>query len=295
MLVVVDEAASVDEYVFDALLGGLDVGKFEVADDLGIRRVWRGRFTTRFTSSVTIGRRFISRRLTRPAFQEAVAGVGASSPAHLDPGFRRDDDGAGGDDGGVCPDDGGMRRDDVRVRRDDGGVRRGGEDLGPRGGESRLNDLEHRWSDVVSADYPAGLATPKWAQGIADRRGENSAEYQFRVLGEFPNEADDTLIALRLIEAAVDREVYEIGGDDVVMGVDVARFGNDQTVAIVRRGSEVLDITSFGKSDLMQTTGRVLDMARRYGVKTMHVDEVGVGSGVLDRARELRSVRCESE
>ena len=138
---------------------------------------------------------------------------------------------------------------------------------------------------------PAGMATPKWAGMIADERGVSSSEYQSRVLGEFPEEADDTLIALRLIEAAVGREFDVVSDDEVVMGVDVARFGNNQTVAVVRRGSSVVDMLAFGRSDLMGTTGRVMDLARRHGVKTMHVDEVGLGAGVVDRARELDSVR----
>ena len=145
--------------------------------------------------------------------------------------------------------------------------------------------------EVGILDCPPGMATPKWAEMISDQRGVNSSDYQFRVLGEFPEEADDTLIALRLIEAAVGREFDGASGDEAVMGVDVARYGNDQTVAIVRRGSSVVDMLAFGRSDLMGTTGRVIEMARRQGVKAMYVDEVGLGAGVVDRARELGSVR----
>ncbi len=137
---------------------------------------------------------------------------------------------------------------------------------------------------------PPGMATPKWAEMIAAQRGENSSEYQFRVLGEFPSEADDTLISLRLIEAAVERELVDVEDRELVMGVDVARYGDNQTVAIVRRGPEVLEINAFGRSDLMRTTGRVMDVARRHKVKKLHVDEVGVGAGVVDRAKELDGV-----
>ena len=143
----------------------------------------------------------------------------------------------------------------------------------------------------LSADaIPAGMATPKWAEMIADQRGKNSATYQIRVLGEFPENADDTLIALRLIESSVGRELRDSGVHDVVMGLDVARYGSDQTVAIVRRGREVLEIASFGQSDLMHTTGRMIDMARAHGVSRVYVDEVGLGAGVVDRAKEIGGV-----
>ena len=139
-------------------------------------------------------------------------------------------------------------------------------------------------------DHLRGIATPKWAQNLANQRGTKSSAYQVRVLGEFPDEADDTLIALRLIEAAVNRNVRVSDEQETVMGVDVARFGNDQTVAIVRRGPEVLEMTAFRRSDLMQTTGRVLDIARSHDVKTMIVDEVGLGGAVVDRANELNTI-----
>ena len=135
--------------------------------------------------------------------------------------------------------------------------------------------------------YIPGLATPEWAQSILETKGETSASYQIRVLGEFPDEADDTLIPLKHIEDAVGKIFDEIDQQEAVMGLDVARFGDDQTVAIVRRGNSVLDLVSHRKSDLMHTTGRTLEIARNHNVNTINVDEVGLGSAVVDRIREL--------
>ena len=53
--------------------------------------------------------------------------------------------------------------------------------------------------------YIPGLATPEWAESILETKGEESASYQIRVLGEFPDEADDTLIPLKHIENAVEK------------------------------------------------------------------------------------------
>ncbi|MDA1257975.1 MAG: hypothetical protein O3C10_09065 [Chloroflexi bacterium] len=48
-----------------------------------------------------------------------------------------------------------------------------------------------------------GLVSPQWVSDAALNWGEDSPMYQVRVLGEFPSEGEDSLIALRLIEAAV--------------------------------------------------------------------------------------------
>ena len=135
--------------------------------------------------------------------------------------------------------------------------------------------------------YIRGGTTPEWAKSVLDLKGERSASYQIRVLGEFPDEADDTLIPLMHIENAVDRPFDDLDEHEPVMGLDVTRFGDDQTVAIVRRGNSVVDLSSHRKSDLMHTTGRTLELARTHSVPTINVDEVGLGSAVVDRISEL--------
>ena len=141
--------------------------------------------------------------------------------------------------------------------------------------------------------FPQGALTKEWVERIAQERGEESAEYAFRVLGEFPRDAVDTLISLKNIEDAVDRVIEDDGANhEKVMGLDVARYGNDQTVAAIREGLDVVGIESLRKSDLMDTTGRVVEIARKHDVKTIYVDEVGVGAGILDRLKEIGTIKA---
>ena len=144
-----------------------------------------------------------------------------------------------------------------------------------------------------SSDLPPGIATPEYAELVARERGKDSHAYQVRVLGEFPSEAIDTLIPLKLIEDATKRIISEPSDQEAVMGLDVARFGDAMSVAVVRRGPQVIDLVAFRKTDLMQTTGKALDLARRHDVKTIYVDEIGMGAGVLDRLNEINDVRAE--
>ena len=135
---------------------------------------------------------------------------------------------------------------------------------------------------------PYGLSTPQWALSVFKEYGPQSSVYQTRVLGDFPEQANDTLIPLRDVEAAVKRTT-EINHDEIpFMGVDIARFGDDKTVIIVRRGSKVVHIEELRKSDLAETTGVVLNFAKEHKVRNINVDEVGVGAGVLDNLKQDR-------
>ena len=92
------------------------------------------------------------------------------------------------------------------------------------------------------------------------------------------------------IRRAVKREV-DLKGDELkVMGMDVAREGDDESVAVIRQGDKVILIESWMKTDLMQTTGRILNLAEKHGVKdeNINLDAVGMGAGVYDRLKELK-------
>jgi len=92
------------------------------------------------------------------------------------------------------------------------------------------------------------------------------------------------LIPYQYIRAAINREI--IGQDGAtVIGVDVARLGSDESVAIVRRGDLVLDIQSWGRQDTVFSTGRVNALVEQYRPNLVAVDEIGVGVGVLDPLR----------
>ena len=90
----------------------------------------------------------------------------------------------------------------------------------------------------------------------------------------------DYLIAYSLIRAALTRQVPDVG--KCVLGVDVARFGDDETVVMVRKGLKVTKIESWGKQDTTFTAGKVAEMARDEQATAIYVDEIGVGAGVVD-------------
>ncbi len=139
---------------------------------------------------------------------------------------------------------------------------------------------------------PTGLITPEWVQRIKRQRGEQSAEYFYRVLGDYPIKAVDTLISLYDIERATKQEFPDEPNEKPVMGLDIARYGDNHSVAVVRKGKTVTWLEAFPKCDLMETAGRATRIIRQFGVKHAFIDEVGMGSGVLDRIREIDEVQA---
>ncbi len=138
-----------------------------------------------------------------------------------------------------------------------------------------------------------GLTSAKWVQEHQETWGEDNPIYRARVLGEFPDQADDTLIKLSDIEAAaqgtaLNNEVPEAGTteEEVVLAVDVARFGSDRSVILRRQGRRVEEIRTFHNLDTMKLAGWVIAAIKESQPARICVDEIGVGAGVVDRLRE---------
>jgi phage terminase large subunit len=73
----------------------------------------------------------------------------------------------------------------------------------------------------------------------------------------------------------------------VMMGVDVARFGDDKSVITLRQGRVLLRQVVFGGADVVDVAGRVKDEYRSQmgDVAQIAVDTIGIGSGVADILR----------
>ncbi|WP_051013707.1 hypothetical protein [Pararhodospirillum photometricum] len=133
------------------------------------------------------------------------------------------------------------------------------------------------------ADSP--LVDPGYRPGLVRKYGEGSNIVRVRADGVFPRQDDDVLIALEWAEAALGRTA-EGGGHERRLGLDVARFGDDRTVFVLRAGPavEALEVTT-GR-DTMAVAGQARRLSALWRAQRVFVDEIGVGAGVVDRLRE---------
>ena len=140
-----------------------------------------------------------------------------------------------------------------------------------------------------------GLAERKWIDETIAKWGAESAYVAVRIKGEFPSSGTSQVCGLRLVDDAMARHTPEEG--PLVGGLDVAEFGDDESVLTFRRGLHVYPQISFAKLDGPDLAGEVLRevRARRRPseVPTIFIDSIGVGAGpmaVLSRSSEVHAV-----
>lgn len=135
-----------------------------------------------------------------------------------------------------------------------------------------------------------GLAT---AQYIADKRKACGAkwaehpEYQVRVQGNFPAQGAQVVCGLALVTEAQKRWETARPDGPLVVGVDPARSGEDQSAVAPRRGKFLFELQEFHGLDGPELAEAVIEVIKPLILtpgETVHVniDSIGVGSSCYD-------------
>lgn len=164
--------------------------------------------------------------------------------------------------------------------------------------ENCAGRFRHRYK-VRCIDSRAVAITNKEriAQWVDDY-GEESDFVKVRVRGQFPAAGTAQFMDTSKVEAAMLRNVVEDRNAPLVIGVDVARFGEDESVIWPRIGTDAVSFAPtkakgrYVKLDTVQLTGKVIERVREFrnlGRETsaIFVDGGGIGGGVVDQLRHL--------
>lgn len=136
---------------------------------------------------------------------------------------------------------------------------------------------------------------PHWETGVleeqelADAREEmGDKSFEREMCCDFSVEGDDILIPIKLVEDAIGRHYkktdYEMSAK--VIGVDVARFGDDRSVIQKRQGLYVHEPIVLKHLDNMELADRVAHEINNFKPDAVFID-LGQGQGVIDRLRQL--------
>jgi phage terminase large subunit len=180
----------------------------------------------------------------------------------------------------------------------------------PNWSSVKISALEHP-NVVQQREVVPGAVSKGFIDTIATEYGVGSGVYQSRVLGEFPDESDDTLCQRSWIIAANQRwqalrSRPRLGRPEFAL--DPARYGPDSSVLAVGYGDAIEELVTWSKLGMVETAGRVVAEMERFGVTrmdartvdcadpgwrhvggyTLTVDEVGLGGGAVDVLREMR-------
>lgn len=141
----------------------------------------------------------------------------------------------------------------------------------------------HRWTAIQVDSRTAKKANQAQLQAWITDYGDDSDFVRIRVKGIFPRASSTQFISQELVDIAKARErVLNNLMAPRVVGVDVARFGDDETVIILRHGNLILEMLTYREKNTVEVAGFVRRVIETYQPSATFVDVVGIGAGVVD-------------
>jgi phage terminase large subunit len=133
------------------------------------------------------------------------------------------------------------------------------------------------------------LVTREWVETQIKKRGEKSPYVQSRIYANFPDLGINKLIPLSWIETANERTYMRSDeGRKLIAGVDVARYGDDESSLAVRRGPVLVRQHHWSGASITESANIVAHQLKllRSEVGEIRVDAIGLGAGVADALRD---------
>jgi hypothetical protein len=149
--------------------------------------------------------------------------------------------------------------------------------------------FKHRWLFWQIDSRDCRMTDKRKLDEWVEDYGIDSDFVKVRVRGEFPSASSMQFIPSDIVEVAQGREARTLSHEPLIIGVDVARFGDDQSVICFRRGRDAVTIPwkKYRGLDTMQLASRITEAVAEFQPEAVFVDGGGVGGGVVDRLRSL--------
>lgn len=135
----------------------------------------------------------------------------------------------------------------------------------------------------------APRVSAEWARQQISKYGRDSSYVAVNVFGQFPPASSTTLLG---VDEVVKSSQLVLSQDEylsepIILGVDVARYGDDRSCIIARQGKAAFRPEIFRELDLMSLVGQVTNAIASYAADACFVDQTGIGAGVVDRLHQL--------
>jgi hypothetical protein len=153
----------------------------------------------------------------------------------------------------------------------------------------------HRWKRWHIDARDVALSDKAQIREWAEDHAEDSYFFLTRVRGQFPVQGALQFIPTDLVDAAMVRDIERLPNDPLVLGVDIARYGDDASVIYARRGMDarsILPIVVRGAStDRLEDL--ILQFCQQHRVEVIFIDGTGLGAGVFDHLHNRYNLPCE--
>ena len=151
----------------------------------------------------------------------------------------------------------------------------------------KIKDKTYSWVEHTGADaigiyinYDGNPYFPDTLEKERTKLEKTDPDAYLHVWGGLPEQqGDKAVLSRKAVLDAMSRQVTDEGG--YMIGCDVARFGDDRTVIVLRKGMKTIDYQILKKHDTVQVSEAIIEMIDGKECR-INIDDTGVGGGVSD-------------
>lgn len=175
-------------------------------------------------------------------------------------------------------------------------------------------DSPHRKYALLDLDFPEELRPfmlqEETVESWREQWGETDPRWKAKILGEFPDQSENSLFSQATINTAIQTIVRPDHDSRPILGVDVARFGQDISAVYSseegtvwerfddengnevfrqtqKRGLLVRRVDTWAKVDGVESANRIHQLALQTGAKEVRIDTAGLGAPIKDAVAVL--------
>lgn len=148
-------------------------------------------------------------------------------------------------------------------------------------------DTPNFTGEWVPEDVKPLLIQPGWVDRQKIAWGEDSARFKSKVLGQFPDEDDTAFFSQNAIDKGLDTDIPEDDEQSKWLGVDLARFGDDDSVIYLNNAGRLRRYAKWTKATSVESANRIHQAAIETGASQVRVDGAGLGGPVIDQLAVL--------
>lgn len=144
------------------------------------------------------------------------------------------------------------------------------------------------WYTYLSRVDESGVLDPEEVEDM--KQDMTEAEIRQELYCDFTASASEVVIPIDLVTAGANRLLTEKdipAGTPVILGVDIARYGDDRTVIFKRQGLWATEPRIYKQLSVTDVVDRVIYAMQEFKPDMVFIDSGNMGAGVIDRLRQL--------
>lgn len=160
--------------------------------------------------------------------------------------------------------------------------------------ENCIGKYSHRYTTRHIDSRTVSITNKKLMQEWEHDYGEDSDWFKVKVRGMFPSSSSTEFIPREAVQESMVRTLPRDNGAQLIIGVDVARYGSDDTVLYPRIGDDARSwpYKRYNGLNTVQVVGKIIEMIEEFKklnkrCSGLFIDGGMYGASVFDQLRAL--------